>query len=97
MPALQWYLSNWVEKYDYINNLTKTFLAFLHGTLYWNVMDIPNFEVQLLTTQQSQNSMFNIFRKHTFPKFRTKEYKSISVKFKKCSNFDMVTMVTKVL
>ena len=32
--ALAKYLRNWVEKYDYINNLTKTFLAFLHGAPY---------------------------------------------------------------
>ena len=27
------------RQYDYIND-SKTFLAFLHGTLYWNLMDI---------------------------------------------------------
>ena len=32
--ALAWYLRNWMEKHDYINTLTETFLAFLHGTLY---------------------------------------------------------------
>ena len=31
--AFAWYLRNWVEKYDYINNLTKTFLHFVWYSL----------------------------------------------------------------
>ena len=70
------------------------FRIIIYTEILW-IFPTLNVEILSILNQQSHRNIFNIFSNVKVSTFTIKENKSVSVKFTKRSNFDMVAKVDK--